>query len=178
MGGDHAAPDVDRHGHLAGVARPKDGAQHRRVGEGRRADDHPPGARRERLLDGLGAAQAAAVLHRHAALGGDPRELGDVHGPALFGAVEVDDVEHLGPGVHPRHRCRQRIGLVDLAGVEVPPDEPHGVALEDVDRRVEPHRGTGARPAARQDVAKLASIRRPAADDFSGWNWTPQKEPR
>ena len=46
--------------------------------------------------------------------------------------------------------------------------QPDDVPLANVDRRIEVHAGTEA-----QIRAKLASRRRPAALDFSGWNWTP-----
>src|SRR6476620_3369840 len=48
--------------------------------------------------------------------------------------------------------------------------QPNHVALANVDRRIEDHAGTAA-----QIRAKLASRRRPAALDFSGWNWTPYR---
>ena len=117
-------------------------------------------------------AQAAAVLDRHAGLGGDPPQVLEVDRLAGLGAVEVDHVQRRGARLDPAARRRQRVGVVDLLGLEVALDQAHGVAVEDVDRRVEPHRATGA-PAATQMRAKLASSRSPAAEDFSGWNWTP-----
>ena len=94
----------------------------------------------QRLLDRLGRAQAAAVLHRHAGLGGDPPQVLDVHRLAGPRAVEVDDVQALGAAAHPCQRGRQRVGVIDGARAEVARCEPHGAAFEDVDRRVEPHR--------------------------------------
>ncbi len=73
---------------------------------------------------------------------------------------------------------RGRVLVVDLLRVEIALDEPHGVAAEDVDRRVEVHRASVAAAAlgssaSMQICAKFASSRKPAAEDFSAWNCTP-----
>ncbi len=93
------------------------------------------------------------------------------------GAVEVDHVQAARARLDPAARGRQRVLVIDLLGVEV--------ALERGARRCRrgcrsPGRGSPGAPApgaAAQMRAKLASRRRPAAEDFSGWNCTPKKEP-
>src|SRR5262249_24744478 len=67
----------------------------------------------------------------------------------------------------------ERVRVVLGAGVELAAGESHGLAVEDVDRRQEDHAATRAHSAA-----KLSSMLRPALEDFSGWNWTPNTEPR
>ena len=52
------------------------------------------------------------------------------------------------------------------------PGQPHGAAAADVDRRVEDH--AGGRRAGAEARRSSPSSRRPAALDFSGWNWTPK----
>ena len=99
-------------------------------------------------------------------------EVLEVDGLAQPGPVEVDHVQRLGPRLGPAGGGGQGVARVRALGVEVPLDEPNRAAVEDVDRGVEPHPATGAR-AAMQMRAKLASRRMPAAEDFSGWNWTP-----
>ena len=77
----------------------------------------------------------------------------------------MQDAGRLG---HPAPRGIERIGVVgDLAAV-VSLRQPNHLPAANVDRRIEDHAGTAA-----QIRAKLASRRRPAALDFSGWNWTP-----
>ncbi len=93
---------------------------------------------------------------------------------AALGAVEVDDMQPFGAFFGERARRRQRLLVIDGLRLEVALAQPHGVAAEDVDRRVEVHAcvALGSR-AATQICAKFASRRRPAAEDFSAWNWTP-----
>src|SRR5436190_1864878 len=86
-------------------------------------------------------------------------------------------MQRAGAGAHPAQRGGQRIAVVYALGLEVAAQQAHRAAVEDVDCRVEPHRATAVRAAA-QIPAKFASRRRPAADDFSGWNCTPKKQPR
>ena len=88
-------------------------------------------------------------------------------------AVEVDDVQEARALLHPRARRLQGRVAVDRALVEVALGQPHGLPVEDVDGRVEDHAVARAHSAA-----KFASRRSPAADDFSGWNWTPKRWPR
>ncbi len=92
--------------------------------------------------------------------------------PAL-GAVEVDDVEEPRPRVDPRPGGLQRRVAVDGAVVEVALDQAHRLAVEDVDGGIEDHAGVRAARAA-----KLASMRSPCTEDFSGWNCAPKTEPR
>ncbi len=131
----------------------------------------------ERQRHRLHRAQSAAVLHRHPRLIRHATQLLEVYRLATLGAVEIDHVQVVGARCHPGTGGGQGILVVDLLGVEVPLDQAHGVAVEDVDGRVEPHRASVGRSAgaaaAMQMRAKLASSRRPAAEDFSGWNCTP-----
>ena len=126
----------------------------------------------QRVVERVERSQPAAVLHGHAQLARDPPQVLEVHGLPALGAVEVDHVQEAGARVDPAARGRQRVLVVDLLRVEVALDQAHGVAAEDVDRRVEVHVARSTR-AVVQMRAKLASRRRPAAEDFSGWNWTP-----
>src|ERR1700709_1042284 len=96
----------------------------------------------------------------------------EIHRVARLGAVEVDHMEVLSTRPHPSKRARQRVRVIDGLDIKVTLDQTNCAAFEDVYRRVELHRARGAL-AARQMRAKLPSIRSPAADDFSGWNWTP-----
>ena len=64
-------------------------------------------------------------------------------------------------------RGREGVTRVDGLGVEVTAHEAHRVAVEDVYRRIEPHRLLSVGAAAHMR-AKFASRRSPAAEDFSG----------
>src|SRR4051794_5916779 len=137
------------------------------------AEDHPLRAGAQRVADRGQGAQAAAVLDRHGQLVGDPLEVVQRLGRAALRAVEVDDVQKAGALVDPRPGGGQRVVLVDGLRVEVPADQPHGLALGDVDGGVEDHAGTPA-----QSSVKFRRSARPAWDDFSGWNWQPNTLPR
>src|SRR5271167_4811219 len=92
---------------------------------------------------------------------------------AALGSVEIDHVQVLRAVLRPPPRSLQRVLVVDGPGGKVALDQAHGLAAEDVDRRVELHDARGTREARRcamQMLAKLASRRSPAAEDFSGWN--------
>src|SRR6185312_4818820 len=123
-------------------------------------------------LDRLDRAQPAAELDGHAELPRDPLQMLQVRGSAVARAVEIDDVQPAGTALDPRARRGQRLGVVDRLLREVALREPHGLAAADVDGRVEDHAATAR---SRSHVAlKLASRRRPALEDFSGWNCTPK----
>ena len=69
----------------------------------------------------------------------------------------------------PVARGLERVVGVDRLVLEAPLAEPHGAPAGDVDRGIEDHdAATWA-----QTPVKFASRRRPASDDFSGWNCTP-----
>ncbi len=100
----------------------------------------------------------------------------EVHRGARARAVEVDDVQLARAGLHPPARGVERIGVVHRALVELALGEAHGLALEDVDGRQQDHARTPAAPA--HTATKLSSMRSPFREDFSGWNWTPNTDPR
>src|SRR5207248_5619212 len=95
-------------------------------------------------------------------------------GPPAPGSVEVDDVQSPGTLRDPALGRVERIGVVDRLLLEGTPRKAHRLALEDVDRGQEDHAAAGCAAASLQTATKLASIRRPCAEDFSGWNWTPK----
>ena len=143
------------------------------VGEGRGPEDHALGTRAQRVAHRAEGAQAAAALHRHLELGGDLLDVVQVLRRAALRAVEVDDVQEAGTGLHPGPRRLQRGVLVDRGLGEVALHEAHRAALVDVDRRVEDHAGT-LRVAS---VAKFASSASPCAEDFSGCDCAPKTLP-
>ena len=122
--------------------------------------------------DRVGVAQPAADLDRAVDRVGDPPHRLEVLRLARLRPVEVDDVQVLGAFLGPARRGVDRVGVVGGLAVVVALEQAHGVAAADVDRRVEDH--AAARRDCAQIPAKLASRRRPAALDFSGWNWTPK----
>src|SRR3954453_5604387 len=69
------------------------------------------------------------------------------------------------PGVHPGARGLERRVLVDGLLVEIALDQPDGLAIRDVDRRVEDHAAS---------LVKFARSARPSDEYFSGWNCTPK----
>ena len=138
------------------------------IAKRRGADHDPGGAGREDRVDRVGVAQPAADLDRAVDRRRDPPHGLEVPRPAGLGAVEVDDVEEGGPVVGPAPGGVDRVGVVGGLALVVALQQAHRLAAADVDRRVEDHAGTAA-----QIPAKLESRRRPAALDFSGWNWTP-----
>ena len=126
--------------------------------------------------------QAAADLYGHVEFTGDPLDVLEVRRRAGARAVEIDNVEIASPVLDPAPRGIERVGVVHGPGVEVALREPDGLAVEDVDRRQQDHaRAASARVVllcAAHSALKLASIRRPSAEDFSGWNCTPNTDPR
>ena len=105
---DLAAAGVDRDHHPLAVR-----LQHRveelRVAQRRGADHDPLGAGVEHRGDRVGVAQAAADLDRALDRGGDPPHRLEVARLPRLGAVEVDDVQELGPFAGPA-RARRRPG--------------------------------------------------------------------
>ena len=110
------------------------------VGERGGAEDHALGAGAQRVADrgaasagrrrtGPGTWSSAVICSRWSSDFGEPGA----------GAVEVDDVQEARAGLDPRARGLQRRVLVDGRLVEVALDQAHGLALGDVDRRVEDH---------------------------------------
>ena len=108
-----------------------------------------------------------AFAHEH--------DLTVVHVDRLPGprAVEVHDVQRLGPLRHPVVGGEHRVVGVHGRLLEAALDEAHRPALEDVDGGVEDHART-----REQTAAKLRSSASPWAEDFSGWNWTPKSGSR
>ena len=112
-------------------------------------------------------AKAAAELDRNAQRG-DLANLVEVLGLTRARPVEVHDVQDARRLSLPAPGRVDGIRVVGGLALVVALGQPDDVALANVDRRIEDHAGTAA-----QIRAKLASRRRPAALDFSGWNWTP-----
>ena len=135
------------------------------VGEGRRAEDDPRRAGRERVAHGLDGAQPAAELHRHAELAGDLLEVMEVLRRAGARAVEVDDVQVARARRDPVARRLERIVAVDGLGVEVALHEADRLATGDVDRGIEDHE---AACTVAQIPTKLRRSARPSVEDFSG----------
>ena len=159
--------------HALGPVRRDDAAQQPLVAQRGRADNHACGAGIQRARDRRCRAQSPAVLHGDLERARDPLELSEVDGLAAARAVEIDHVQEARSRLCPRTRRVQRVLVVDGARLEVPLHEAHCAAAEDVDGGVEPHRPacppTWLRAGERlQMLAKLASRRRPAAEDFSG----------
>ncbi len=77
--------------------------------------------------------------------------------------------------LHPAAGGRERVLVVDLFRLEIALDQAHGAAVEDVDRRVQIHAGTAARPHNR---VKFRSSASPWAEDFSGCDCVPNTFPR
>ena len=170
--GHPSAPHVDRHGDALAVRRQRVG-QRRRVLVRGRPDDH---AGRPRLQGGVDVgrrAQPAPDLHRHVRLRADPPDRVEVARRAGPRAVQVDHVQRARAGLDPGQRGVERVVAVDGPRGEVALHEAHGLAVEDVDRRVEDHAATRA-----QIAAKFSSSRSPCVEDFSGWNCTPNSGSR
>ena len=168
---DVAATHVDGDEHLLWLVGVQNLPQQPGIGEGGGSENHTRGARGECVLHRLGRAQPAAVLNGHVQLG-DLAQVLQVDRLARPGAVEVNHMQSVRARLDPGASRGQRVLVVDLLGVEVALQEAHGAAAEYVDRRIELHLATGTRAVAQMAV-KLASRRRPAAEDFSGWNCTP-----
>ena len=100
----------------------------------------------------------------------DPSQVLEVHRRSRLRAVEIDDVQEARAGLDPAARGRQRVLVVDLLGLEIALNEPHGVAAEHVDRRIQLHRrASGRRAAVRRRCARSwPAGAGPAAEDFSG----------
>ena len=132
------------------------------------------GAGLEHRGDRLRVAQPAPDLDRAPDRRRDPPHRIQVPGRAGPGAVEVDDVEELGPFARPADGGVDGVGVVGGLALVVALQQAHGAG-----RRGCLSPGRGSRPSpqagtAAQIPAKLESSRRPAALDFSGWNWTPK----
>ena len=143
------------------------------IAQRRGAEHHPRRAGVEHGLDRFRAAQASAHLHGHIHLTHDPPYVFEVHRVATAGAVEVDDVQRPGARLHPAPGRVQRIGVVDRRLIELPPRQPHRLALENVDRRQQDHvrsaaAGCAGAASERHSATKPSSIRSPCAEDFSG----------
>src|SRR4029450_1716809 len=101
----------------------------------------------------------------------DAAEVLAVTGTAPERCVQVDHVQPARPlGGEPGGGL-DRVAVAGL-GAGDPLDQPGRLAVEQVDRReqLEGH-------AARTSATKLASRDSPAAPDFSGWNWVPNRLP-
>ncbi len=115
----------------------------------------------------VGAADAAAVLHRDVEGLDDALHDGEVDELAGARGVQVDDVEGLRALVLPEPRQRDRVVAEHGDVVEVAAPQAHGLAALDVDGREDDHE---ARTSCLARSTKLASRRRPTTELFSGWN--------
>src|SRR3954469_495732 len=172
---DVAAARVDRHDHAV-AERAEDVVEEVDVGERGGAEDHALGAGPQRVAAGGQRAKAAAVLDGDVQLVGDPLEVLERLRRARARAVEVDDVQEAGAGLDPGAGGLQRRVLVDGDLLEVALDQPDGLAVADVDRRVEDH--AAATWVCAQARTKFASRAMPSREDFSGWNCVPWTLPR
>ena len=84
---------------------------------------------------------------------------------ALARAVEVHDVQEARARLHERAGRLERVVGVDGLLVEVALAQPHRLAVADVHRREQDHRGAAS--------TKFFSSRSPSGPDFSGCDWSP-----
>ena len=88
------------------------------------------------------------------------------------GPIEIDDMQRAGAGADPAQRGVERVSVVARPLVELAARQPHGAAVEDVDRRIEDHaraRAGAVGCAAPSHIAtKLRSNWSPWFEDFSG----------
>src|SRR5690606_357265 len=103
-----------------------------RVAQRRRADHHALHPGSQYGLNRVCVAQSTAGLHGHVDLAGDPLDVVAVRRAPGTGAVQVHDVQPLGPGLDPALRSGDRIGVVDRLLRVVAAHEPHGLAAADV----------------------------------------------
>ena len=122
--------------------------EQRRVAEGDGADQHAVDAERDRLVDGLLGAEAAADL-QHAAdgpLGRQPLDQRQVLGGPLAaaGGVEVDHVQRPGAVAPEAVGDLERLAAEVGDRVEAALDEAHDPAAGEVDRgnHIEGHAGS------------------------------------
>ncbi len=166
-----AAAGVEADGHRLAVAGAGLGDP-LRVLQGGGADDHPGRAQLEQGVEVVGGANAPGGLDLDGPDGGDDAaQVLAVAGAAAEGGVEVDDVE---PARALGGEAGGGLDRVAVAGRGPgdPLDQAGRLPVEQVDRR-EQLQGH----AARTSETKLASRARPAAPDFSGWNWVPNRLP-
>ena len=109
-------------------------AQRRRPERGGADDDARDPGRDERLRIGR-RADAAAELHRHRRRRRDRRRGELERRPAVAGRRKRDDMDERRAGRGGAPHELERVAGVDLDPVEVAAEEPHGPAVEDVDRR-------------------------------------------
>src|SRR5262249_3990315 len=98
-----------------------------------RADDDALDAPAEHQGNIRVSTQPAAQLTRHAGLADDALNAIAVDRPALFGAVEIDDVQKRRPLVDPAPRHGGGIGAEDRLLSVVPLPQAHALAAADVD---------------------------------------------
>ena len=106
-----------------------------RVVERGRAEEHARGAGRERRVDQLEAAVAAADLDRDPGRG-DTLDQAQVRRPGE-GAVEIDEVEPRRARGGEALRGRDRVAAVDRDPLATALGEADDASVEDVDRRID-----------------------------------------
>src|SRR5262249_32851437 len=102
----------------------------------------------------------------------DAGDQGGVHRLARPGAVQVDHVQRLRALVGEALRLVDGVVAEHRGLREVALPQPDRLAVLQGDRRVEGDHAAAGR-AARTPASQRPSRPRPAALDFSGWNWTP-----
>jgi hypothetical protein len=138
------------------------------VGVGGGPEHDPLRAGRERGVDAPSVSQAAPELDGDIDRGDDPASALQVDRAPLPRTIQIDHVEEPRALRHPARRGVHGIGVVRGLPLVVAAKQPHRPAAANIDRRIE-------NQAAEQIRVKLDSRRRPAALDFSGWNWTPYR---
>jgi hypothetical protein len=146
-------PAADAHGALAAVECHRDlaavalnePAERRRVAQGHRADQHTVNALCEQGLHRGGGAQASADLENRPRwlAGRECGQDGDVWFRGRAGAccVEIDHVQRR--GTRRPDQFGSRTSIVQLVGqqlVELPVQQAHGTAVDQVDGRIETKR--------------------------------------
>ena len=140
----------------------------------RGAEVDPGAAGGQRGLQRLVVADAAGQLHRDVELADHLGEQFAV-GSAAERGVEVDQVDPLGAVALPGHRGVQRGAVLGFAA-RLALDQPHGLAVDDVDGGQE-NQWHGGQPSVLTALTQLASSVAPASPLFSGWNWVAASGP-
>ena len=136
------------------------------AGNGGAADHGAADAGVQHLRQGQRIAQAATHLQRHRALSCQFENDFAIAVVAVPSTVQIDDVQPVGAIAAILGEQRTRIGVVAGFGLEVASQQPHAMAVLQVERRDEAHQAI---------ARKFCSIRAPTAAERSGWNCAPKK---
>ena len=133
------------------------------VGVGGGAHHHALGAGGQRLAHRAQRAQAAAVLHGHAQLGGDALQVVQVRRLALARAVQVHHVQVARAGLDEGAGGLQRVVGVHRLVLEAALAQAHRLAVADVHRGQQDHAGD-----RRGQAGEVAQQRQPVGPGLLG----------